>query len=48
MPLLRVVLGLICAYVVLALLAWLFQDRLALPSPRGTVSDPTEVVVPTG
>ena len=48
MPLLRVVLGLICAYVVLALLAWLFQDRLAFPAPRGTVPDPTKVGIPNG
>ena len=33
MPVLRVALGLALAYGVLALLAWLFQDRLTFPRP---------------
>ena len=48
MPVLRVALGLVLAYVVLALLAWLFQDRLAFPAPRGAVPDPARVGVPNG
>jgi fermentation-respiration switch protein FrsA (DUF1100 family) len=48
MPVLRVVLGLALAYVVLALLAWLFQDRLAFPAPRAAVPDPQGVGVPNG
>src|ERR1700675_1797490 len=58
MPVCRVALGLAFAYVVLALLAWLFQDRLAFPAPRGAVPqrqlDPLSIwdaqpfVVPNG
>lgn len=48
MPLLRVALGLVCAYAVLALLAWLFQDRLAFPAPRGAVPDPAKVGISHG
>jgi len=45
---LRLILGLALAYVVLALLAWLFQDRLAFPAPRGAVPDPAQVGIPNG
>jgi uncharacterized protein len=48
MPVLRVALGLALAYVVLALLAWLFQDRLAFPAPRDAVPDPERVGIPNG
>jgi len=48
MPVLRVALGLTLAYVVLALLAWLFQDRFAFPAPRGAVPDPKSVGIPNG
>jgi uncharacterized protein len=45
---LRVVVGLALAYVVLVLLAWLFQDRLAFPAPRASVPDPRRVGVENG
>ena len=48
MPVLRVALGLALAYVVLALLAWLFQDRLAFPAPRDAVPDPERLGIPNG
>lgn len=48
MPVLRVALGLALAYVVLALLAWLFQDRLAFPAPRAAVPDPQQLGIPNG
>src|SRR5882672_9529603 len=48
MPVLRVALGLAVAYVVLALLAWLFQDRLAFPAPRAPVPDPARLGIPNG
>jgi fermentation-respiration switch protein FrsA (DUF1100 family) len=48
MPVLRVALGLALAYVVLALLAWLFQDRLAFPAPRDPVPDPARLGVANG
>src|SRR5882672_4350700 len=48
MPLLRVAIGLVLAYGVLALLAWLFQDRLAFPAPRGAVPDPARLGIPNG
>jgi pimeloyl-ACP methyl ester carboxylesterase len=39
----RLVAGLVIAYVALAALAWLFQDRLAFPAPRARLPDPTRV-----
>jgi fermentation-respiration switch protein FrsA (DUF1100 family) len=48
MPVVRMALGLALAYVVLALLAWLFQDRLAFPAPRGAVPDPEALGVRNG
>src|SRR4029077_6623207 len=45
---LRLFLGFALAYVVLALLAWLFQDRLAFPAPRGAVPEPGKVGIPNG
>jgi pimeloyl-ACP methyl ester carboxylesterase len=36
----RLVAGLVIAYVALAALAWLFQDRLAFPAPRAALPDP--------
>jgi len=37
---LRVIVGLGLAYIVLLLLAWLFQERLAFPAPRARLPDP--------
>src|SRR5207253_1588481 len=45
---LRIAIGLGLSYVVLALLAWKFQERLAVPAPRGAVPDPSCVGVPNG
>lgn len=39
----RLVAGLVIAYVALATLAWLFQDRLAFPAPRARPPDPARV-----
>src|SRR2546427_8202269 len=40
--------GLALAYVVLVLLGWLLQDRLAFPAPRGAVPDPRTLGVGNG
>src|SRR5881628_607158 len=40
MPVLRIVMGLGLASAVLVLLAWRFQEHLALPAPRAVVPDP--------
>jgi len=40
MLVLRIVMGLGLAYAVLVLLAWRFQEHLALPAPRAVVPDP--------
>jgi len=45
---LRIIAGLGLAYALLALLAWLFQDRLAFPAPRANVPDPKRVGVENG
>ncbi len=45
---LRIVLGLALGYVVVALLAWLLQERLAFPAPRGTVPDPKRLGIDNG
>jgi len=39
----RLVAGLVIAYVALAALAWLFQDRLAFPAPRAALPDPARI-----
>src|SRR5436190_20060188 len=44
----RIALGLVLAYVVLLVLAWLFQERLAFPAPRAPLPDPTRVGVANG
>jgi uncharacterized protein len=45
---LRVIVGLGLAYIVLLLLAWLFQERLAFPAPRARLPDPKQVGVENG
>ena len=41
--LLRILLGVIIAYAVLVLLAWLFQERMAFPAPSGALPDVMEM-----
>jgi uncharacterized protein len=41
--LLRIAIGLAIAYVLLVLLAWLFQERMAFPAPRGALPDGIEL-----
>src|SRR6266480_4474785 len=48
MLVLRILLGLGLAYLVLLLLAWRFQDRLAFPAPRASLPDPKSVGVTNG
>src|SRR5437016_10228576 len=48
MLVLRILMGLGLAYLVLLLLAWLFQDRLAFPAPRAQLPDPQRVGVENG
>src|SRR5713226_2929304 len=43
MLLVRVGLGAVAAYLLLVLLAWVFQERLAFPAPRGDPPDPKRV-----
>src|SRR3989454_5356383 len=45
MLVLRILIGVGLAYLVLLLLAWLFQDRLAFPAPRAQLPDPKRVGV---
>src|SRR5256714_8681784 len=45
---LRIIVGLGLAYTLLLLVAWLFQDRLAFPAPRGSLPDPKRVGVENG
>ena len=45
---LRIIVGLGLAYIVLLLLAWLFQERLAFPAPRAGLPDPKRVGVENG
>ena len=45
MLVLRILISLGFAYLVLLLLAWRFQDRLAFPAPRASVPDPKRVGV---
>ncbi len=48
MLVLRILIGLGLAYLVLLLLAWQFQDRLAFPAPRAKLPDPQRVGVENG
>jgi hypothetical protein len=48
MPVLRIALGLALAYAALVVLGWLFQNRLAFPSPRGPVPNPGQLGIPHG
>src|SRR2546425_8820803 len=48
MLVLRTLIGLGLAYLVLLLLAWRFQDRLAFPAPRASLPDPKRVGVENG
>src|SRR2546422_4675263 len=45
---LRIIAGLGLAYLLLLVLAWLFQDRLAFPAPRASLPDPKRVGVENG
>src|SRR3989449_1841286 len=45
---LRIIVGLGLAYALLTLLAWLFQEGLAFPAPRGSLPDPKGVGVENG
>src|SRR5437773_9435251 len=45
---LRILISLGLAYLVLLLLAWRFQDRLAFPAPRASLPDPKRVGVENG
>lgn len=45
---LRVLAGLAIAYVVLAVLAWRYQEKLAFPAPRARLLDPAAVGIPDG
>ena len=48
MLILRIFVGLVLAYVVLVILAWRFQERLAFPAPRAPLPDPQRVGVANG
>src|SRR6059058_6613099 len=48
MLILRIFIGLVLAYVVLVILAWRFQERLAFPAPRAPLPDPQRVGVANG
>src|SRR6266480_4839066 len=48
MLVLRILIGLGLAYLLLLLVAWLFQDRLAFPAPRAKLPDPKRVGVENG
>ena len=48
MPFARVALGLLVAYAAVVVLAWLLQERIAFPAPRGTVPDPKQLGIPDG
>lgn len=45
---LRIGLGLVAGYLLLVLLAWRFQERLAFPAPRARVPDPAHVGLSDG
>jgi len=44
----RAGIGVVAAYLLLVVLAWLFQDRLAFPAPQGEPPDPRAVGIPDG
>src|ERR1051326_3283921 len=44
----RITVGLAIVYVVLVVLAWLFQERLAFPAPPAPVPDPTRLGISNG
>ena len=44
----RIGLGLLAGYLLVVLLAWRFQDRMAFPAPRGRVPDPARLGLPHG
>src|SRR5437764_7888510 len=48
MLLVRIAVGLVLGYVVLLVLAWRFQERLAFPAPRAPLPDPPRVGVANG
>ncbi|OLC07706.1 MAG: hypothetical protein AUH42_02970 [Gemmatimonadetes bacterium 13_1_40CM_70_11] len=48
MPIVRVGLGLLVAYLLLVVLAWMFQERIAFPAPRGEPPDPKRVGFTSG
>ncbi len=48
MLLLRVVLGVAIGYALVALLAWLLQERLAFPAPRAPLPDPRQLGIAHG
>jgi fermentation-respiration switch protein FrsA (DUF1100 family) len=48
MALVRIGLGILIAYLLLVLLGWLFQERLAFPAPRAAPPDPKRVGFPRG
>src|SRR3989442_7263521 len=48
MLLVRILLGLLLGYAVLVLLAWVFQERVEFPAPRGPVPDPRQVGAANG
>src|SRR5256885_15015682 len=48
MLLVRIAVGLVLGYVVLLMLAWRFQERLAFPAPRAPLPDPPRVGVANG
>jgi uncharacterized protein len=45
---LRIALGVALGYALVVLLAWLLQERLALPAPRAPVPDPTRLGITHG
>jgi len=48
MVLIRLALGLALAYLVLVVLVWRFQERIAFPAPRAPVPHPADVGLPHG
>ena len=45
---LRIGLGILLGYVLVVLVAWRFQERLAFPAPRARVPDPRRLGIPRG
>ena len=48
MLIVRIGLGIVLGYLLLVLLAWRFQERLAFPAPRARVPDPKRLGIPGG